>query len=210
MTVLVWDKAGERRYETGIDRGVLYLTDGSAVVWNGLVSIVESRDRSVQSDYLDGIKYQEHAIPGDYAARLTAFTYPDVFDSVVGNAPYAPGVTVYDQPSKMFHLSYRTLLGDDTHALGHGYKIHVVYNLLAVSADVTSETVSESATPGSFEWDITGTPLFVDGFRATNHISVDSRELPPIALTGLEATLYGTPTTNPSLPAIGDLLDLIS
>ena len=66
MTVLVWDKAGERRYETGIDRGVLYLTDGSAVVWNGLVSIVESRDRSVQSDYLDGIKYQEHdrGVPG--------------------------------------------------------------------------------------------------------------------------------------------------
>src|SRR3954451_18407753 len=84
-----------------------------AVVWNGLVSIVESRSRDVQSDYLDGIKYQERAIPGYYAARLTAFTYPDALDSLVGNAKFAPGVTVYDQPSRMFHLSYRTLLGDD-------------------------------------------------------------------------------------------------
>src|SRR4051795_4893163 len=209
MTVLVWDKAGERRYETGIDRGVLYLTDGSAVVWNGLVSIVESRSRDVQSDYLDGNKYQERAIPGYYAARLTAFTYPDALDSLVGNAKFAPGVTVYDQPSRMFHLSYRTLLGDDINAPGHGYKIHVVYNLLAIPTDVAAETLSESPTPGAFEWDILGTPLFVDGFRATNHISVDSRELPPIALTGLEATLYGTPTTNPSLPPIGDLLDII-
>jgi hypothetical protein len=210
VTALVWDKAGDRQYETGIDRGVLYLTDGTVVPWNGLVSIVESRSREVKSDYLDGVKYQDYAIPGDYSAKLTAFTYPDQLDLVVGNARFAPGVTVYDQPSKSFHLSYRTLLGNDLEGLEHGYKIHVVYNILAVPTDVTSETVSESAAAGSFEWDLVGTPMYVDGFRATNHISVDSRTTPPVALHGLESALYGTASANPVLPPIGDLLDLLS
>lgn len=209
MTALVWDKAGDRQYETGVDRGVLYLIDGSAVPWNGLVSVVESRGREVVSSYQDGAKYQDYAIPGDYTARLTAFTYPDALDSLVGNAKYAPGVTVYDQPSKMFHLSYRTNVGDDLTELA-GYKIHVVYNILAVSGDISAETVTDTPLPGSFEWDLRGTPIYIDGFRATNHMSVDSREISPIGLAGLEATLYGTATANPSLPAFGDLLDLVS
>lgn len=210
MTALVWDKAGDRQYETGVDRGVLYLTEGTAVPWNGLVSVVESRGREVQSDYMDGVKYQDYVIPGDYAAKITAFTYPDELDSLVGNAKYAPGVTVYDQPSKMFHLSYRTGIGDDQSHLGASYKIHVVYNILAVPGDVTSETLAETVTPSSFEWNLTGIPIWIDGYRATNHLSVNSHEIPPISLLGLEARLYGTAGANPSLPPFGDLLDLLA
>jgi hypothetical protein len=210
VTALVWDKPGERRYETGIDRGVLYLTDGTAVPWNGIVSVVENRARDSRSDYIDGVKFQEYVIPGDYSAKLTAFTYPDDLDLLVGNAKVAPGVTVYDQRSKLFNLSYRTHLGNDLQGTEYGYRIHVVYNISAVPNDFTAETIADEVSAGSFEWDLTGMPMYIDGFRATNHMSVDSRLLPPVSLVGLEAVLYGTPTTNPSLPSFGDLLDLVS
>lgn len=47
MPGLVWDRVGDRTYESGLDRGVLYLPDGSAVPWNGLTSIVENFDRKL-------------------------------------------------------------------------------------------------------------------------------------------------------------------
>ena len=31
MTTLAWDDVGERVYQTGIDRGILFLNDGTAV-----------------------------------------------------------------------------------------------------------------------------------------------------------------------------------
>jgi hypothetical protein len=49
VTKLVWDTVGDRRYETGVDRGVLYLPDNTVVVWNGLVSLTESRGPERQS-----------------------------------------------------------------------------------------------------------------------------------------------------------------
>ena len=47
MARLVWDKTGERFYETGVDRGVLYpIQEGGVyskgVAWNGLTAVTES------------------------------------------------------------------------------------------------------------------------------------------------------------------------
>src|SRR5205814_4672502 len=108
VTALIWDKVGDHKYETGVDHGVLYLTDGSAVPWNGLASVVESRTREVKSFYLDGTKYLDHIVPGDYSAKVQAFTYPDEMDALLGNVNFVPGVTIYDQWAHPFHLSYRT------------------------------------------------------------------------------------------------------
>jgi hypothetical protein len=57
MTVLEWDKIGDRRYETGVDRGVLFPPNGPAVPWNGLTAITETVSREVKSYYVDGVKY---------------------------------------------------------------------------------------------------------------------------------------------------------
>lgn len=210
MTALVWDKSGERWYASGLDRGVLYMPGQPAVVWNGLASITETRSREVKSYYIDGIKYQDHVIPGDYSAKLTAFTYPDELDLLVGNAELAPGVTVYDQPNKRFNLSYRTGVVNDVVGFDFGYKIHVIYNLVAVQTEDSAETVSDSVSAKPFEWDLTGVPMYLDGFRATNHISVYSRKLDPILLLGLENRLYGSDSGDPDLPAFGDLVDLVT
>src|SRR3954464_12469788 len=102
MTQLVWDKIGDRRYETGLDRGVLYLTDGRVISWNGLVEVAESTSREVKSYYLDGVRYLVSQTPGAYSANLQAFTYPDELDDLLGVREFAPGVRMHDQPSRRF------------------------------------------------------------------------------------------------------------
>ena len=62
MSKLIWDKTGERQYETGVDRGVLYLfKDGAyknGVVWNGLTAVNESPSGAEPTAlWADNIKY---------------------------------------------------------------------------------------------------------------------------------------------------------
>jgi hypothetical protein len=209
MTKLVWDQAGERRYETGIDRGVLFLSDGGVVPWNGLVSVAETRSREVKSHYIDGIKYLDRHVPGSYEAKLSAFTYPDELDALMGTTEFIPGVTLHDQRARYFHLSYRTLVGNDVDGTEHGYKVHLVYNVMASPGDVSFNSLSASPTPQLFEWNLTGTPNLMFGIRPTSHISLDSRHADPVTLTFIEETIYGTELLDPSLPPLVDLLGLL-
>ena len=45
MAQLVWDKAEDRIFELGVDRGVFFPKDGDdylpGVVWNGLINVIE-------------------------------------------------------------------------------------------------------------------------------------------------------------------------
>jgi len=209
MTALEWDKVGDRRYQTGIDRGVLYLREGGAVPWNGLTSVNEVKSREVKSYYLDGVKYLDHHIPGSYAATLSAFTYPDELDGLLGNPQYAPGVFLHDQSAKSFHLAYRTLVGNDTEGQEHGYKLHIVYNVLAVQADAAFETISDSVNFKPFDFNLTGTPATMFGIRPTSHISLDSRLIDEYLLTSIEELIYGTEDADPVLPDIVDLLAMV-
>jgi hypothetical protein len=207
MTALVWDQAGERRYETGVDRGVLYPPNGVAVPWNGLISVNETVSREVKPYYIDGIKFLDHHVPGSYSAKLSAFTYPDEMDELIGTQEFVPGVFVHDQRSpKLFNLSYRTLVANDLEGLDHAYKIHILYNLMAVPGDATYSTNGESVEPMAFEWSIYGTPSQMFGIRPTSHISLDSRRIDPAMLETLEELLYGSEDSDPTLPNLVDLL----
>lgn len=210
MTALVWDQAGERRYETGIDRGVLYLPDGNSVAWNGLTSVIEGRSSEVKSYFMDGIKYLDHKVPGAYSAKLQAFTYPDELDLLLGNMEIAPGVVAYDQRASVFNLSYRTRIANDLEGMDYAYKIHLIYNLIASQSDVNFDTVAESFSAKPFEWSLTGTPNTMFGMRPTSHISVDSRTVNPSALAELETQLYGSDTVDPSIPPLDALLAMVT
>lgn len=209
MATLVWDKVGERIYQSDVDHGVLYLDDGKVAVWNGLINIEESSNSELKSFYLDGVKYLQTLSPGDFVGKLKAFTYPDEFDSVNGIANVASGLTYYDQPSKSFNLSYRTKIGNDLEGTGHGYKLHILYNIIANPEAYSFETAKDSgAQPIEFSWSLTGTPPKIKKFRPTVHVSVDSLKTPPYIMKILEDKLYGTATNDASLPSIHEVAEL--
>lgn len=209
MTALAWHQIGERRYETGIDRGVLYLPNGDAVPWNGLVSITETKTRDVKPYYLDGVKYLDHHVASEYSAKLGAYTYPDELEEILGDTAYASGVVLHDQTPQFFHLSYRTREGNDRDGVDAGYKIHVVWNIMAVPSDVAFGTIGQDLVPGLFEWSLTATPSKMFGIRPTSHISLHSRNIDSSVLGNFEDLLYGTEDTDASLPDLVDFLALV-
>lgn len=201
MTALAWDKVGERRFETGVDRGVLYLPDG-AVVWNGLTGVDESSDQEMKSYYVDGVKYLNIQTPGDFSATLKAFTYPDEFDEVIGIYSDPSGLSIHNQKAKPFDLSYRTRIGNDLLGLDFGYKIHILYNLLATPSEITFASAGEDISPLEFSWDLVSTPVQFPGYKPTAHVSINSLTMDPEVLVEVEKMLYGTEFTQPFVPTI--------
>lgn len=210
MATLQWDKAGEKLYEVGVDRGVLYLRDGSVAVWNGLRSVDESYERETQSYYLDGVKYLQVQILGDFSARLMAYTYPDEFEKVNGSDEVAQGMFYHNQPPKPFDLSYRTRIGNDLDGIDHGYKLHVLYNVMASPDQVAYRTLEEQIQATELSWTLTGTPPYIEGHRPTVHVTIDSTKADPDVLEQIESTLYGSEFVNPYLPPIDELTDLFA
>lgn len=205
MTALAWDQAGERLYETGIDRGVLYLQDGTAAAWNGLRGVEEASDSESKSYYLDGVKYLESVTPGDFAGTLKAFTYPEEFEEILGIKTVVSGLRFHEQPPKSFNLSYRTKIGNDTDGNAHGYKIHLLYNLIAVPGSNSFESTDDSLSPVEFSWALSGRPPEVTGYRPTVHVSIDSTEASARLLSSIEDILYGSSTTEPRIPSPDEL-----
>jgi hypothetical protein len=208
MTRLEWGQPGERLYQTGIDRGVLYVPDSGVASWRGLTSVEESPSSETKAYYQDGIKYLEEQTIGDFTTKLKAFTYPDLVDEVVGVIEDAPGVLVYDQPQKAFHLSYRTLVGNDLDGTDHGYKVHLLWNLRATPDASDFSTLSESVSPIEFGWSLTSVPVSTPGYRAITHLTIDSTKTDPADLAALEDILYGTAATVPRMPTPTEVLAL--
>jgi hypothetical protein len=202
---LTWDNVGERFYRGGVDKGVLYLQDGRFSVWNGLISVEESSNTESKSFFLDGVKYLENLTPADFVGKLKAFTYPDEFDEVVGIAVVAPGLHVHEQPPKSFSLSYRVRIGNDVEGEELGYQIHILYNIFANPDTVAYATRAENVEASEFGWLLSGVPDKISKLRPAVHISIDSRTTPPEILRLIEAKLYGTDTSSPSLPPLSEI-----
>lgn len=211
MTALTWDNPGEHVYQTGVDRGVLFLQDGTVVPWNGLTSVEDTTAKETNDFYLDGVKYLEYVSPGDFSANLKAFTYPDEFDSVNGILKDASGLRVHDQPPKTFSLSYRTLIGDDVDGIDAGYLIHLIYNVIANPDSHESPTINDSPQATEFSWVLSARPVRGAGsWRPTAHVSVDSRDLSSSHLQAFENYIYGTAETNPALPAMSAIPPILT
>lgn len=211
MTALTWDNPGEHVYQTGVDRGVLFLQDGTVVPWNGLTGVEDTTAKETNDFYLDGVKYLEYVSPGDFSANLKAFTYPDEFDDVNGIFKDSSGLRIYDQSPKMFSLSYRTLIGDDVDGIDAGYLIHLIYNVIANPDSHESPTISDSPQPTEFSWVLSARPVRGAGnWRPTAHVSVDSRDLTSGHLQAFEETIYGTTESDPSLPAMSDIATILT
>jgi hypothetical protein len=192
MTALVWDKVGERYYENGIDRGVLFPTLGPQVAWNGLISVDEVvSGGDVRGYYFDERLYANIVGTEDFQAKLKAFSSPPEFEVCDGRFILGLGLYVSQQPKAMFGLSYRTRVGNDnTPELG--YKIHIVYNCMAALTTRRSATLSNSADATSLEWSIYTVPVQISGRKPTAHLVIDSTKFSPSKIAALEAQLYGS------------------
>lgn len=200
MTRLVWDVIGERLFETGIDRGVLYVDD-VGYPWSGIVSVDEAPSGGeARSYYLDGIKYLNLPDKEEFKATLQAYYSPKEFDACDGVGLIHSGLRATQQRRKSFGLTYRTRIGNDINSSSHGYKIHILYNALAAPSRRTYST--ENATPqvALLGWDLTTKPVPIPDLAYSSHLVVDSTEAPTSSLAELEDILYGSDSTTPRLP----------
>lgn len=212
MAKLVWGAAGERRYELGIDRGVLYL-NGSAYPWSGLTAVSESPSGGEpQPYYIDGFKYLNLATAEEFEASIEAFSAPLAFNECDGAASIRNGLYVTQQPRKPFDFSYRSLIGNDTDGQDHGYKIHLVYGALAAPSGMNNQTISDSPSPVTKSWKITTLPPKTTGhnYKPTAHFVVDSTQTSSALLQQLEDALYGSDFSVPRLVTAQELLDMFT
>lgn len=214
MAKIVWDKAAEHFYETGVDHGVLYpqKADGSydkGVAWNGLTSITESPSGAEATDlYADNIKYLSLLSAETFGATIEAYTYPDEFAVLDGSGELLDGVMIGQQARGAFGLCYRTQLGNDVKGSDYGYKLHIIYGAKASPSEKGYTTINDSPEAITFSWEINTTPVNVTGFKPTASLTIDSTKVDPTKLKALEDILYGTdaPTggsgsaTEPRLP----------
>lgn len=211
---LVWDQTGEKIYETGVDRGVLYpmaagkYGDGEA--WNGLISVDEKPSGAESTPlYANNKKYAELLSDEEFAMTIGAYTFPKGFRACLGVKELAPGMYVTQQERVPFGMSYRTLIGNDTEKTAHGYKIHVVYGATAKPAEKTNKTVNESPEASELSWECTTTPVDIPNNKPSAHIEIDSTTMSAEKLAAIEAILYGSETAAARLPLPEELITLM-
>jgi len=209
MARLEWGASGSRLFEMGLDRGIFFLGTAAGVPWNGLISVSEgSGSASPRPFYLDGIKYLNLSTAEDFAATLESYYAPEGFDECDGHYAIAAGLFATEQPRKTFALSYRTLIGNDTDAELHGYKIHLVYNILATASARNRKTLSDSVEPTVLSWDLATKPPVYTGYRPTAHYIIDSRYADSTALATFEGILYGDSESDSRLPDPDELVTI--
>ena len=207
MTRVTWDNTGERLYETGVDRGVLYIPNGSGVydngvAWNGLTTVTESPSGADSTAlYADNMKYLALVAAETFGGTLEAYTYPVEFNQFDGIAIPQTGVYVGQQARKTFGLCYRTKLGNDLLGNAYGYKLHMVWGCTAAPAEKAYATINDSPEAVTFSWEISTTPVAAGGsLLPTSLMVVDSTKVNSTKLSTLEDLLYGTAGTAPALP----------
>ena len=213
MSKLTWDNVGERYYETGVKKGVLYPqssgTYPKGVAWNGLTTVTENPSGAESNPfYADDIKYVELRSAEEFGATVEAYTYPDEFAVCDGSAEIAKGVSIGQQSRKAFGLCYRTVLGNDTEFEDHGYKLHLIYNATASPSEKNYQSINDSPEAITFSWDLTTTPISVTGHKPTSVITIDSTKVNAAKLQALEDILYGTDDTEARLPLPDEVAEL--
>lgn len=219
MAKLVWDKTGERLYETGVKNGVLYIPTAGVyskgVAWNGLTAVTESPSGAEATAlYADDIKYLSLMSTEEFGANIEAYTYPDEFAACDGSAELVDGVTIGQQKRSTFGLCYKTTIGNDTDGNDHGYKLHIIYGALASPSEKAYTTINDSPEAITFSWEITTTPVNVTGQKPTASLVIDSTKADSTKLAALEAILYGSDGSgtekNPRLPLPDEIKTLMT
>ncbi len=212
MTTLKWHASGEKKYETGVDRGVLYLADESGVYnvaapWNGLTAVNESPSGAEPNkSYADNAVYMTLLSAEELAATIEAYAYPEEFAVCDGTAEAADGVFVGQQPRQPFAFAYRTKVGDDVKGVDSSFKIHLIYNAYAAPSEKAYSTVNDSPEATTFSWELSTTPVRVDENTTTALITIDASKVAPGKMDSFLKIIWGDEETEPSLPSPAEVI----
>lgn len=216
MAKLAWDATNERFFEAGVDHGVLFPQNdqggyNKGVAWNGLTSVSESPEGAEPNDlWADNIKYATLRSAETLSGTIEAYMCPDEFMECDGTFAVTKGVYIGQQPRKAFGFAFRSNIGNDTHpGIDAGYKLHLIYNATASPSEKTHETINDSPDAATLSWEFTTTPVDIEGHKPTASITIDTTKLDAAgqaALEELEALLYGTENTEPSLPSPAEVM----
>lgn len=216
MSTLTWDNAGERLYETGVQKGVLYVRGadgnyGNGVAWNGLTAVTESPSGAEATAlYADDIKYLNLMSNEEFGATIEAYTYPEEFAECDGSAALVEGVFIGQQKRSTFGLCYRTTLGNDAVGNDYGYKLHIIYGCLAAPSEKAYATINDSPEAITFSWEVTTTPVQVAGHKPTACVTIDSTKVATGTMAKIEAKLYGTEQDEPTLLLPDEIVTLLA
>lgn len=213
-TKLVWDQEGQKLYETGADRGVLFPYDngayGAGVAWNGLINVNEAPSGAEPTAlWADNRKYLELTSAEEFGFTIEAYMSPEEFDACDGSMEIAPGVYAGQQNRKSFGFSYRTLIGNDADGTDYGYKIHLVYGAKAKPSSRDNATVNDSPEAMTLSWECSTTPVDVPGGKPTAHLVFNSTKVAEGKMAALEAILYGSDSAEPKMPTINEIIELM-
>ena len=215
MAKIVWDESGKRTYETGVRNGVLYLQNESGVytkgvAWNGLTAVTESPSGAEPTAlYADDIKYLELFSAEEFGATIEAYTYPEEFEKCDGSASLGKGVTIGQQDRSAFGLCYRTVLGNDVKGSEFGYKLHLIYGAKAKPSEKGYQTINDSPEAITFSWEVSTTPVNVEGFKPTACLTIDSTKIDADKLTQIETLLYGDVSQEAKLPLPDEIAGIL-
>ena len=207
MSKIVWDQSGNRFFETGVKNGVLYPIGengeySTGVPWNGLSKVTESPSGAEANPiYADDIKYLNLFSAEDFAATIEAYTYPDEFATLDGSGELSAGVMIGQQARSAFGLCYRTQVGNDVKGSDYGYKLHIIYGAKASPSEKAYSTINDSPEAITFSWELSTTPVAVEGFKPTASLVIDSTKVGAEKMAKLEAKLYGTDAGTSGEPA---------
>lgn len=212
---LVWDATGERFYETGLKKGVLYIpTSGvysKGVAWNGLISVTESPSGAEPTPlYADDIKYLNLYSAEDFGANVECYTYPPEFAECIGESELVKGVSIGQQERKPFGMSYVTVIGNDVDGNNKGYKIHLIYGAMAAPAEKQYSSINDSPEAMTLSYDLSTTPVSVTGMKPTAYLTIDSRTVDSAKLKEFEKILYGSETAAARLPLPDEVKTLLT
>lgn len=224
MSAIVWDKTGERIYESGVDHGVLYPQNDTGayaggVAWNGLIGITESPSGAESNpQYADNIKYLDLMSAEEFGATIEAYMYPVEFEECDGTAEVAPGVTIGQQNRKTFGMSYRTKVGNDVAGQDYGYKLHLFWGAKASPSEKNFQTINDSPEATTFSWEVTTTPVVLTTinpktkkvYNPTASMVVNSTKVDATKLAALEKILYGDTESEPRLPTPDEVIAIFA
>lgn len=217
MAKLTWDKAGERYYELGVSKGVLYVqTSGGVynkgVAWNGLTDVKQSPDGAESQDiYANNHKYASLKSAENFKGTIEAYTYPEEFKECDGSKQIVKGAYLGQQARKNFGFVYCTNVGNDTDGIDYGRKIHIIWGASANPSSKDYTTINKDPDAIKLSWEFTTTPQTVttEGFKDSSYLMIETKGLSPETLKKVEDKLFGSDSSEPTLPTVDEMITLL-